>query len=79
MDLSEKSEFILCEIKSSLFHDTSHRNEYITAFRSVCDAYHLFGSKVKNITPIGPLLQAILVGVMKYHTAYTARTALKYS
>jgi len=47
MSLSEKSEFILCEIKSSLFHDSSHRNGYITSLRSIVDAYHLFGIKVK--------------------------------
>ena len=46
MALSEKLEFILCEIKSSLFRDSGHRNGYITAFRSICDAYNLFGIKV---------------------------------
>ena len=50
MALSEKSEFILCELKSSLFHDSSHRNGYITSLRSVCDAYHLFAIKVKVIS-----------------------------
>jgi len=49
MALSEKSEFILCELNSSLFHDSSHTNGYITALRSVCDAYHLFAIKVKVI------------------------------
>ena len=47
MALSEKSEFILGEIKSSFFNDSSHRNGYITALSSICDAYHLFGIKVK--------------------------------
>jgi len=47
MAVSEKSDFILCEIKSQLFHDSTHRNGYITAFTSICDAYHLFGIKVK--------------------------------
>ena len=47
MALSEKSNFILCEIKSSLFHDSSHRRGYVTALRSICDAYQLFGIKVK--------------------------------
>jgi len=50
MDLSEKSDFILCEIKSSLFHESDHRNGYITTVRSVCDTYHLFGIKVKITT-----------------------------
>ena len=47
MAVSEKAEFILCEIKSLLFHDSSHRNGCVTALRSICDAYHLFGIKVK--------------------------------
>jgi len=47
MDLSEKSDFILCEIKSSLFHDSDYRNGYITTVSSICDAYQLFGTKVK--------------------------------
>ena len=47
MDLSEKSEFILCEIKPLLLDDYSNKNGHITAFRSICDAYQLFGLKVK--------------------------------
>jgi len=50
MALSEKSDFILCEIKSSLFHDSDHRNGYITTARSICDAYQLFGIKVNIAT-----------------------------
>ena len=49
MALNEKRDFILCEIKSSLFHASDHRNGYITTFRSICDSYQLFGIKV-NIT-----------------------------
>jgi len=48
MALSEKSNFILCEIKSSLFHDSSHGYGHVTAFRSTCDAYRLFGIKVNT-------------------------------
>jgi len=46
MAVSEKTDFILCEIKSSLFDASDHRNGYITAVRSVCDSYQLFGIKV---------------------------------
>ena len=59
MALSEKAEFILCEIKSSLFHDSSHRNGNITAFRSICDAYNLFGIKVKVTITQSPSLSPI--------------------
>jgi len=69
MALSEKSEFILCEIKSALFHDSSHRNGYIAAFRFICDAYNLFGIKVE-VT----LMSVRLKGVKTLRTQDTSDT-----